>query len=91
MTPEQEAKLPRYARWELEKLRADRDHYEKLAVEAEAGFMKRGAINVGDYIFDWAVRGSTELVLSAHDGILVIVPQAANSVTLYNRPFGRLP
>jgi len=87
MTPEQFAKLPRYARWEIERLRANEQYAEKLAAEAEANMLHRGTIVTGpDSRFDFIIRDGN-LEITAYDGVLQVEPRASNSITLRNARF----
>lgn len=85
MTDEQFEKLPRYARWEIERLRKNEEYAERLRAEAEAGFMQRGVIRQDDgRAITWLVRDDV-IELTAQDGLLVVYPRASNTAYVQNR------
>lgn len=89
VTDEQLAKLPRYARWEIEKLRADVKYLNQKFEDAERSMLKRATLDIGDgKRIDWVLRVDGEIDLSAHDGAISVLPQATNSITIQVKKYG---
>lgn len=89
VTDEQLAKLPRYARWEIERLRLNEEFALKIAEQAKADMLQRGGLDIGNgKRIDWVLRVDGEIDISAYDGVLEILPRASNGVTLRIKRFG---
>ena len=90
MTAERDiTKLPRWAQHEIERLRANADHYQRKFEEAEKNMLKRGLLDIGNgKRIDWLLRVDGEIEISAYDGEVQILPRASNSITIRVRRFG---
>ena len=89
ITDTQLAKLPQYARWEIERLAKDAAYYEAKFEDAKKGLLARGSLIVGLGMrldFEILEPGRVELTCDG-DHRLVIAPRSANAVVAELRDY----
>jgi hypothetical protein len=82
-------KLPRWAQWEIQRLRANEEFAILQKTQAEKDMLERGRLELGeDKVITWVLRVDGEIDVTAYDGVLEIEPRASKTVTLRVKRFG---
>lgn len=83
------SKLPQWAQRKIGVLEANEKFANERREQAEHDMLERGRIELGDdKVLTWSLRVDGELEVAAYDGVLHVLPRAANTITLQIRRFG---